>query len=89
MESKIYRPLTPNRQKPSGSRRLGRNGRSRYHPRMPAPKKAKTNETREKLSLYLPPSLANKLRHTAVDKRLKITALLQKYVEEGLERDGK
>jgi hypothetical protein len=56
---------------------------------MPAPKKAKTNETREKLSLYLPPSLASKLRHAAVDKRLKITALLQKYVEEGLDRDGK
>jgi hypothetical protein len=55
---------------------------------MPAPKKAKTTEPREKLSLYLPPSLANKLRHVAVDKRLKITTLLQKYVEEGLAREA-
>ena len=40
------------------------------------------------MSLYLPPALANKLRHVAVDKRLKITTLLQKYAEEGLARDA-
>jgi hypothetical protein len=55
---------------------------------MPVTKKAKTNEVREKMSLYLPPALANKLRHVAVDKRLKITTLLQKYAEEGLARDA-
>jgi hypothetical protein len=55
---------------------------------MPAPKKAKPKEPPVKMSFYASRELAIRLRHLAVDKDLKITELIGKYVEDGLAREG-
>jgi hypothetical protein len=71
---------------------LGRAKRTRYRRLMAAKKpttpKPPKSETHEKVSLYLPHALANRLRHKAVDARMKITAMVERYIQEGLDRDN-
>ena len=58
--------------------------RGRMSPRPAKPEKENPKEKREKVSLYLPPDLAQELRIDAVKQRRKISVVAEQFIRDGL-----
>ena len=56
---------------------------------MARPVKTTPKKVLEKISLYLPPDLAQELRFEAVRQRRKISAVAEQYIRDGLAASAK